>query len=233
MGGFALCLIPRLPHSGSRRGLPSAGEVGRLGRGGPGSFGAAAGFVLRRVDIRSTIVRGTCRLCSKVDAVPGKREQGDPFTPRFGAPGGVAAATRPPSTARPLPEMMARSTPRSRARRRAMGEARTSPDGAAAGTGTAAGAGAASGSGAAAPAPAEGPAKSSGNASSASPITAMSWPTGTASPSPATIRRRTPPVVGLNSTTALSVSISAITSLATTSSPSCLTQRTTVPSRMS
>ena len=69
--------------------------------------------------------------------------------------------------------------------------------------------------------------------SAGSPITAMASPTGTGMPSCATSRCITPPVYASNSTVALSVSMSAITSPRVTVSPSRLCQRTTVPSRIS
>ena len=69
--------------------------------------------------------------------------------------------------------------------------------------------------------------------SPALPTTAMVCPTGTMVPSGATILRRTPSESDSNSTTALSVSISATGSFLLTAAPSSFSQRTTVPSSMS
>ena len=73
----------------------------------------------------------------------------------------------------------------------------------------------------------------SGNSSPASPMYAIGLPTATVAPAWQTIRSSSPLAGASNSITALSVSISAMTSFATTESPSCFIQETIVAFSMS
>src|SRR6267378_2394207 len=123
------------------------------------------------------------------------------------AAGALAAATSPASTAPPGPEPRTtrRSTPRSPARRRALGDAATrrAEDWAA-------------GTTAAAPSP-------------AAKISAIVLPTGTTSPTPAVTSRSTPDAGASTSTVTLSVSISTMGSPFCTVSPGDLIQRKILP----
>ena len=125
--------------------------------------------------------------------------------------------------------------PLSSAKRRATGDARTSCTGIGGASSFAGdgGGGMPAASATGASGAAGGSAAVSGSSSSCAPIIAMAWPTGTVVPSGTRILRNSPVAVDSTSTTALSVSISAIASPRVTAVSTDLSQRTTVPSCMS
>ncbi len=132
--------------------------------------------------------------------------------------------------------------PRSAARRRATGDARISCSDSG-GASAASSSGSTMGGGSGMPVGSSGVASESSEdesstprpsmSSPASPMIAIGWPTGTVVPSAASIFLSSPAAVASTSTTALSVSISAIGSPRDTSSSSDLSHRTRVPSCMS
>ena len=175
-----------------------------------------------------------------VPSTPGVRGPNPPVGAGAGASGASADPVVTSATARtsslvirppgPVPRTCERSTPRSSAILRAMGEAnwRTPTSGeplAVGGTSTGAATVVAVARACSGPA--------SGTDSPALPMYPMASPVGTVTPSGTTILRSEPLTGASISTTALSVSISTIASCCETVSPSRLSQATTVPFSMS